>query len=178
MDRDLTDLARRNLARYTRYADDITFSFPVRKTSRLPAAVCVVDDDGDLHVGGELYDLITTKHHFTINPAKTRLSDRNRRMEVTGLTINRFPNVPRVFIDRIRGALHAWEEYGYAAADKQWNDRVAKAATSAYEKAMEAPYPTGQDTGTEERAVGEVTLSPNGPWQGRHDLYTPCRTLQ
>lgn len=134
MDRDLTDLARRNLARYSRYADDMTFSFPVRKTSRLPAAVCVVDDDGDLHVGAELYDLITSKHHFTINLAKTRLSDRGRRMEITGLTINQFPNVPRVFIDRIRGALHAWEKYGYAAADKQWNDRITKAATGSYEK--------------------------------------------
>jgi RNA-directed DNA polymerase len=61
MDRDLTDLARRNPARYSRYADDMTFSFPVRKTSRLPAAVCVVDDDGDLHVGAELQDLITNK---------------------------------------------------------------------------------------------------------------------
>ena len=134
MDRDLTELARRNLARYTRYADDITFSFPVRNPSRLPAAICVVDDDGGLHVGAELHDLITSKHHFTINPAKTRLSDRGRRMEVTGLTINRFPNVPRVFIDRIRGALHAWEKYGYAAADKQWNDRVTNALTGAYEK--------------------------------------------
>ena len=134
MDRDLTELARRNLARYTRYADDITFSFPVRKTSRLPAAICVVDDDGDLHVGAELHDLVTNKHHFTINPAKTRLSDRGRRMEVTGLTINQFPNVPRVFVDRIRGALNAWEKYGYAAADKQWKDRVTKAATGAYEK--------------------------------------------
>lgn len=134
MDRDLTDLARRNLARYTRYADDMTFSFPVRKTSRLPAAVCIVDDDGHLHVGAELQDLITNKHHFTINPAKSRLSDRGRRMEVTGLTINQFPNVPRVFIDRIRGALHAWEKYGYEAADKQWNDRVTNAVTGAYEK--------------------------------------------
>lgn len=134
MDRDLTNLARRNLARYTRYADDITFSFRVRKTSRLPAAVCVVDDDGDLHVGTELHDLIANKHHFTINPTKTRLSDRGRRMEVTGLTINQFPNVPRVFVDRIRGALHAWEKYGYTAADEQWKDRVTKAATGAYEK--------------------------------------------
>lgn len=134
MDRDLTDLARRNLARYTRYADDITFSFPIRKASRLPAAVCVVDDDGGLHVGIELHDLITNKHHFTINQEKTRLSDRGRRMEVTGLTINRFPNVPRIFIDRIRGALHAWEKFGYEAANKLWNDRVINAVSSAYEK--------------------------------------------
>jgi len=133
LDRDLTDLARRSLARYSRYADDITFSFLVRKTSRLPAAICQVDEDGDLLIGTELHDTIT-KHNFRINPAKTRLSDRSRRMEVTGLTINRFPNVSRVFIDRIRGALHAWEKYGYNAAEKEWSERVAKAATGPYEK--------------------------------------------
>ncbi|WP_260432258.1 reverse transcriptase domain-containing protein [Burkholderia sp. Bp9140] len=134
MDRDLADLARRNLARYTRYADDITFSFPVRKTSRLPAAICRVDDDGDVLIGTELHDLIANKHHFKVNSAKTRLSDRTRRMEVTGLTINRFPNVPRIFIDRVRGALHAWEKYDYAAASKVWSDRVVAASTGPYEK--------------------------------------------
>lgn len=134
MDRDLTDLARKCVARYSRYADDITFSFLVRKTSRLPAAICHVDEDGDLLIGTELHDIIA-KHSFKINAAKTRLSDRSRRMEVTGLTINRFPNVPRVFIDRIRGALHAWEKYGYEAAEKAWSKRVAKAALMGpYEK--------------------------------------------
>lgn len=134
MDRDLTDLARRNRATYTRYADDITFSFAVRTASRLPAAICVMDEDGHLTLGSELHDLITNKHHFAINPAKTRLSDRQRRMEVTGLTINKFPNVRRKFIDRIRGALNAWERNGYAAAEKGWQLRVADADTGPYEK--------------------------------------------
>lgn len=118
MDRDLTELARRNQATYTRYADDMTLSFRVRTASRLPAAICIVDDDGHLTLGAELHDLITVKHHFAINTAKTRLSDRYRRMEVTGLTVNKFPNVRRIFVDRIRGALNAWERNGYEAAEK------------------------------------------------------------
>lgn len=134
MDRDLTDLARRSLARYTRYADDITFSFHVSKTSKLPAAVCSVDEDGALAVGKELRDIIVDRHHFKINSAKTRLSDRTRRMEVTGLTINRFPNVPRIFIDRIRGAINAWEKHGYDRAEKAWQARVTAGASGAYEK--------------------------------------------
>ncbi|MBR8378687.1 trypsin-like peptidase domain-containing protein [Burkholderia cenocepacia] len=134
MDRDLANLARRSLARYSRYADDITFSFRVSKTLKLPAAVCSVDTSGNLAIGTELHDIIVNKHHFKINSAKTRLSDRARRMEVTGLTINRFPNVPRVFIDRIRGALNAWEKYGYDQANKTWQARVDAGATGAYEK--------------------------------------------
>lgn len=134
LDRDLTDLARRSLSRYTRYADDITFSFRVRKTAKLPAAICSVNDDGELKVGTELHDIIVNRHHFKINTAKTRLSDRARRMEVTGLTINQFPNVPRIFIDRIRGALHAWETHGYEAADQRWQESVDSGAKLQYEK--------------------------------------------
>lgn len=128
MDRDLTDLARRNRATYTRYADDITFSFIMRTRRSLPAAICTADDEGHLALGAELLDLITNKHHFAINEAKTRLSDRHRRMEVTGLTINKFPNVRRKFIDGIRGALNAWERNGYAKTQKGWQDRIAASA--------------------------------------------------
>ncbi|VVE13773.1 hypothetical protein PHO31112_02765 [Pandoraea horticolens] len=46
-------------------------------------------------------------------------------MEVTGLTINKFPNVRRKFIDRIRGALNAWERNGYAKTQQGWQDRIA-----------------------------------------------------
>lgn len=134
MDRDLTELARRNRATYTRYADDITFSFIVRTRRSLPPAICMADDEGHLALGAELRELITTKHHFDINEAKTRLSDRHRRMEVTGLTINHFPNVRRKFIDRIRGALNAWERNGYAAAEKGWQDRIAASASLSYEQ--------------------------------------------
>lgn len=134
LDRDLTELARRSLARYTRYADDITFSFRIGKTSRLPAAVCIVDEDNGLIIGNELRDIIVNKHNFKINTSKTRLSGRTRRMEVTGLTINRFPNVPRIFIDRIRGALQAWEAHGYEKAEQGWQDLVKKAAGGQYEK--------------------------------------------
>lgn len=134
MDRDLTELARRSLARYTRYADDITFSFHVRNAARLPAAICSVDADGAVQIGQELHDILVNKHHFNLNSLKTRLSDRSRRMEVTGLTINRFPNVARIFIDRIRGALNAWEKHGYDAAEKAWQARVVAQSAGAYEK--------------------------------------------
>jgi len=133
MDRDLTDLARRYRATYTRYADDLTLSFNVRSAERLPPAICIVDD-GLVTPGIELTELITTKHGFTINPSKTRLCNRFSRMEVTGLTVNKFPNVQRHFIDKIRGALHAWEKYGYDKAQAEWDKRIADTAAGPYEK--------------------------------------------
>jgi hypothetical protein len=133
MDRDLMDLARRHRATYTRYADDLTFSFSARRPENLPANICSYDS-GAVTLGGELQDLITGRHHFTINAAKTRMSTRISRMEVTGLTINEFPNVKRSFIDGIRGALHAWEKHGFEKAQNEWEKRIADTGALDYKK--------------------------------------------
>lgn len=131
LDRDLTNVARRYRAIYTRYADDITLSFNVRSAERLPMAICSVQD-GQVSIGKELTDVISD-HSFKVNPNKTRLRGRFQRMEVTGLTVNKFPNVRRRFVDKIRGALNAWEKYGYKAAAEVW-ERRALDPSIAYEK--------------------------------------------
>lgn len=130
LDRDLTNLARRYRAIYTRYADDITLSFNVRSVERLPTAICSVQD-GKVSIGKDLSDIIDG-HSFKIKSNKTRLRGRFQRMEVTGLTVNKFPNVRRQFVDKVRGALHAWEKYGYRAAAAEW-ERRAIAPDIAYE---------------------------------------------
>lgn len=123
MDRDLMALAKRHRATYTRYADDITFSFSTPNPPSLPANICSFDG-GVAVLGKELVSIIE-QHNFRINFAKTRISGRRRRMEVTGIVINAFPNVKRTFIDRIRGGLHAWQKYGYENAQAEWERRVA-----------------------------------------------------
>lgn len=129
LDRDLIALAKRHRCTYTRYADDMTFSFSVRNVASLPANICTFDG-GVSSVGEELRSIIKS-HSFELNDAKTRISSRHSRQEVTGLTINEFPNVPRQFVDSVRGALHAWEAHGYAAAEQGWQDRVKATAGKA-----------------------------------------------
>jgi hypothetical protein len=119
LDRELIKIARRNLATYTRYCDDITFSFSVKAVEKLPSNICRFDS-GILHLGEELEEIFA-KNSFLLNSAKSRLSSRGHRLEVTGVTINKFPNVKRIFIDKVRGALHAWEKYGYDDAMKEWH---------------------------------------------------------
>ena len=122
-------LAKRHRCTYTRYADDMTFSFSVRNAAGLPANICTLDG-GVASVGEELRSIIKS-HSFELNDAKTRISSRHSRQEVTGLTINEFPNVPRRFVDSVRGALHAWEAHGYAAAEQGWQSRVKASAGKA-----------------------------------------------
>ncbi|WP_341710744.1 reverse transcriptase domain-containing protein [Limnobacter sp.] len=121
LDSDLMRLARRHRSVYTRYADDISFSFSVRNTGKLPQNICSYES-GVVYLGDELVEIID-RHSFKINSNKNRISTRFSRMEVTGLTINEFPNVQRKFIDEIRGALNAWKKYGYAKTQAYWTDR-------------------------------------------------------
>lgn len=132
MDRDLMALAKRHRARYSRYADDLTFSFSVRQSQHLPQNICSFDA-GLLALGKELHETIKL-HSFRINEAKSRISTRLHRLEVTGITINEFPNVKRLFVDQIRGGLHAWEKFGYVLANQAWEQKVREGTKSAYEK--------------------------------------------
>lgn len=131
LDGELMNLARRHRATYSRYADDITFSFSVTRSESLPANVCSFDS-GILTLGEELRAIFAS-HSFRINPNKSRLSSRRHRLEVTGVTINKFPNVKRKFVDTIRGGLHAWKVYGYSLAQAEWEKRVVDGMGKDYE---------------------------------------------
>lgn len=118
LDNSLKNLAKHHGAIYTRYCDDITFSFRTSQAQKLPAEICKYDGE-ILEIGQKLEEEIAGAG-FNINSLKSRISSKYRRMEVTGLTINSFPNVQRKFIDSIRGALHSWEKFGYERASAEW----------------------------------------------------------
>lgn len=118
LDNRLIRLARKNKVIYTRYSDDITFSFSTKYKENLPKDICFVKDD-DIYLGEKLTSIFD-ESSFLINPKKTRLSHKTQRLEVTGIKINEFPNVKRIFIDKIRGGLHAWDKYGYHDASEKW----------------------------------------------------------
>lgn len=95
LDSQLQKLAKTHNCTYTRYVDDITFSFTCTKF-RLPRNILYYVDS-DLIVGKHLNEIIEA-NGFKINFNKVRLTNPNMRMEVTGLTINEFPNVKRKYI--------------------------------------------------------------------------------
>lgn len=71
MDKRLQQLAIKNGANYTRYADDMTFSGNYRIQHCIPLIQHIIEDEG-----------------FYINPSKTRISYKHQRQDVTGLIVN------------------------------------------------------------------------------------------
>jgi len=109
MDSALTKLASINRCTYTRYVDDITFS-----TTRYKFEKEIVEQGNidDVVLGSELVSMIT-RNGFIINQNKTRQLNQSVRKEVTGITINQFPNVRRKYINSVFGMIFSWKKHGY-----------------------------------------------------------------
>lgn len=97
LDRRLTGIASSLGWRYTRYADDLTFSLPNSHKDephlgKLMGLVCrIVADEG-----------------FEVKLKKTHVARRGGRQQVTGLVVNGDapPRVSRTYIRQVRAALH------------------------------------------------------------------------
>ncbi len=92
-DAQLAELVQRRGIRYTRYADDLTFSFPVDD----PAAV------RRLHW---LVVYVTRQYDFRLNSRKQRVYRRHQRQVVTGLVVNAGARLPRTTRRWLRAVEH------------------------------------------------------------------------
>lgn len=110
MDFLLSGVAKRFGLRYSRYADDITFS----------SLHHVYQKDGAFLT--ELHRIIG-EQNFEIKPSKTRLQKTGYRQEVTGLVVNVTPNVPSRYIKQLRMWLYYWETYGYDQANRYFTEQ-------------------------------------------------------
>lgn len=132
LDEMLLAYAKKNGCRYTRYADDITFSF---NHPKFPEGVVIGTGEGKSCVlNPELIGLIE-KNDFKINPEKTRIQDCGGRQVVTGLTVNKKVNVRRKYVRNIRAILHDLQKRGKNAANSRFigldqKDRLSRNSPS------------------------------------------------
>ncbi len=103
LDRKLLRLAKKNNVKYTRYADDITFS----------SMHNVYRDDGEFI---KFVHQTIKEENFEINHAKTRLQKRGYRQEVTGVIVNDKVNVSRRYIKKLRMMIYLLEQYDFDKA--------------------------------------------------------------
>ena len=99
----LSGVAKRFGLKYSRYADDITFS-----------SMHNVYQPGSEFLN-ELHRIIA-EQGFHIKESKTRLQKDGHRKEVTGLLVNEKANVQKRYIKQLRMWLYYWERYGYERA--------------------------------------------------------------
>ena len=122
MDSQLQRLAAVNRCSYTRYADDMSFSTSRRS---FPTAIAVMNDLDQVNAGPELTQIIHA-NGFLLHPEKIWLRRQDRRQEVTGITVNDLPNLPRKFTNNIRAMLHSWEKHGLEAAQALFESKYDK----------------------------------------------------
>lgn len=106
LDLRLVDIANQHGLRYSRYADDITFSTRIRD---FPLALVdnSASESGHTWSLGSRLEKAITKAGFTVNPKKTRLQYLESRQEVTGLVVNRRVNVTREYRKKVRAMVHS-----------------------------------------------------------------------
>lgn len=115
LDTQLTKLAKKYKLKYSRYADDITFSSFKEK---YPKKILVESNQGT-EIGSEL-ESILKKNSFPINYKKLHMFDYRKRQMVTGLVVNQFANLPREYIKEIRAILHSCEKNGIVEAARKF----------------------------------------------------------
>jgi len=124
LDGELQRFANTHKCNYTRYADDITFS---TYTNGFPPSVALYDPiTYTVELGASLRRIIENDNKFIINNNKVRLQTKDRRQEVTGLTVNKFPNVQHEFIREVRAMLHDWKNLGHEKAQERFVKRFDK----------------------------------------------------
>lgn len=116
LDSRLKLLARSNKCRYTRYADDITFSC---ESNAFPKAIAI--PSGTSWVPGPDLDAAITAEGFNINAKKTTMRRAGSRQVVTGLVVNERVNIQRSYLKAVRGMLGSLEQKGLAQAETDFH---------------------------------------------------------
>ncbi len=102
LDEALSAYCIKNEIRYSRYADDLTFSSNQSiSKAQFTDLVAIIE-----------------KNQFELNVKKTRLKSINRKQTVTGLVVNEKVNVDRKIIKMVRAMLHDTLQKGISKAAK------------------------------------------------------------
>ncbi len=109
LDARLNGLAKKLGFGYTRYADDLTFSGPTEAAAKTGYLLARVRH-------------IVANENLVVNEAKTRVQRPNSRQTVTGIVVNKRPNIPRRTTRRLRAILHQAKKNGLEAQNREKRD--------------------------------------------------------
>ncbi len=124
LDQQVKELCKSLGCWYTRYADDISISTRLDKFPH-DIAYEVEAPDRRIVLSPRLIATIQS-NGFEVQEAKTRLLPRRTRQLVTGVIVNRKLGLDRRRKNQLRAMLHAWEKFGYAAAEREFHEKYDK----------------------------------------------------
>lgn len=107
LDKRLTGSAQKYGFKYTRYADDLTFSTSGENVRNICNMLGSVES-------------VVVHEGFTINQDKTRVLRNSRQQEVTGIVVNKKLSVPRKTLKKFRAVLFQIEKDG--PEGKRWGN--------------------------------------------------------
>lgn len=103
LDMRLMKLASDNGCKYSRYADDLTFS---TNKKEFPTVIAKTATDQNNWILGSHLRKIIEKTGFVINEKKTRMQYRNSRQDVTGLVVNKKINTFKEYRKIVRARVN------------------------------------------------------------------------
>lgn len=108
----LAGLARAFHANYTRYADDLTFSGDERFSHSLKVFIPLVQQ-------------ICRQERFTLHPLKRRVLRAHQRQMVTGVVVNRSPNIARKEYDLLNAILSNCLRLGPSTQNREHHENFS-----------------------------------------------------
>ena len=112
MDKTLLNLARKHKLRFTRYADDLTFSSTSR---RAISSIASTDERGEVVISEEIARIV--QHNgFSITSRKTTYMGSETRQTVTGIVVNEKCNFRRDDYRYLRNLFYRWKNQGVEVA--------------------------------------------------------------
>lgn len=122
LDREMMAFAKTHRLRYTRYADDMSFSSFVQPVALFANGLPAAGLSAPEALSEEFRNIIES-NGFKINANKIRFADRKSRKEVTGLVVNEFVNVRRKSLRNIRAGIYTTEQVGITTAQERFSAR-------------------------------------------------------
>lgn len=175
MDKELSAYARKNNAIYTRYADDITFSFD-NNNDLLAFIEGNPPYSKNFQLKSSLVDIFI-RNKFVVNDKKVHLINKSKSQRITGIVINEKINVKRQYIRNIRALIHNVESKKTAVSKsligkvnflrqvRGRNDILACKYASRINRLMKPPFPDADFILNEGDALKKYVVgieTPNG----------------
>lgn len=114
LDKDLFYLSTKNGCKYSRFADDITFS---TNNDYLSDGIVRSAQSTSVIVLGDKLLRVFKNNGFEINTRKVRMAKKHEHQEVTGLVVNKKINIKKRYLKEIRSMIHKAKSNGiYEAA--------------------------------------------------------------